>query len=114
MSLATADVELERLQLTASFIEVALWVCQIIRKAGFWADFIDPSSGRPYFGRTTNATLCGADERYRNLGFQVVDSGCCKVLEHGAWGRNVFVGTIFTNAPIHASVLSEIISVEKN
>lgn len=113
MSVWSMEMELERLQLTSGFIESALTICSALKRCGYWADFIDPSSGRPYLGKYTNSTLCDTDDRYRSLGFRVTDLGCCKVLEHGSWGTKAFVGTIFTNAPIHSPALSEILAQAK-
>ncbi|VDD91436.1 unnamed protein product [Enterobius vermicularis] len=121
MSAWSMGMELERLQLTAGasltrfqFIEAALRICEILRKYGYWADFIDPSSGKPYLSKSTRGTLPANDERYRTLGFRVTDFGCCKVLEHGSWGTHAFVGTIFTDAPLHSAALTEILAVDKD
>ncbi|XP_026232877.1 metabolism of cobalamin associated Db isoform X3 [Anabas testudineus] len=40
-----ADVEHEREQMLAKFIDGAKEICYALQKEGFWADFIDPSSG---------------------------------------------------------------------
>ena len=105
------------LQLKASltrfqFIEAALRICEILRKYGYWADFIDPSSGKPvrknafgsfgimrvlfsikrlgfqYLSKSTRGTLPANDERYRTLGFRVTDFGCCKVSIWTVWLRS--------------------------
>lgn len=42
-------VDSEREQMIRAFISIAKCICDYLKKVGYWADFIDPSSGRPYF-----------------------------------------------------------------
>ncbi|KAK3588042.1 hypothetical protein CHS0354_012088 [Potamilus streckersoni] len=98
-------VALEREELLASFVQGAGEICEALRAAGFWADFIDPSSGKPYLGECTSDTLFETDERYRKLGFEIEDLGCCKVIRHHLWGTHAYVGCLFTNAPVDHPVL---------
>ncbi|XP_013885428.1 metabolism of cobalamin associated Db isoform X2 [Austrofundulus limnaeus] len=99
MSSWSPVVEQERDQMLDKFVAGAQEICLSLQKQGFWADFIDPSSGLAYFGAYTNNTLFETDERYGHLGFQIEDLGCCRVIRHSLWGTRVFVGTICTNAP---------------
>jgi hypothetical protein len=63
-------------------------------------------------GPHTNATLFETDERYRKLGFQIEDLGCCKVIRHSVWGTHAFVSCLFTNAPVDHPLISQITSAE--
>ncbi|MEJ1278132.1 methylmalonic aciduria (cobalamin deficiency) cblD type with homocystinuria [Cricetulus griseus] len=90
------------------FINGAKEICYALRAEGYWADFIDPSSGLAFFGPYTNNTLFETDERYRHLGFSVDDLGCCKVIRHSLWGTHVFVGSIFTNAAADSHIMRKL------
>lgn len=103
-----AEVEQEREQMLDKFIDGAKEICYALQGEGFWADFIDPSSGLAFFGSYTNNTLFETDDRYRHLGFQIEDLGCCRVIRHSLWGTHVFVGTIFTNAPPSSLVMKKL------
>lgn len=108
MSSWSPDVEDEREKMLHKFIDGAQQICLALQGEGFWADFIDPSSGLAYFGPYTNLTFFETDERYGQLGFRVEDLGCCKVIRHTLWGTNVFVGTIFTNAPPTSDIIRKL------
>ncbi|CAD6196218.1 unnamed protein product [Caenorhabditis auriculariae] len=103
-------MEEERDKLTASFIMSAQAICTTLRNCGYWADFIDPASGRPYLEAYTNNTLFETNDAYKQMGFRIDDQGCCKVLQHALWGSHAFVGTIFTDAPLDSTIVKDILS----
>lgn len=105
MTAWSVAVEQERDQMLASFVEGAKQMCLTLQQRGFWADFIEPASGLAFFGSYTNNTLFETDERFRHLGFEIEDLGCCRVIRHSRWGTHVFVGTIFTSAPPSSVVM---------
>ncbi|XP_027445085.1 cobalamin trafficking protein CblD isoform X1 [Zalophus californianus] len=108
MTLWSEEVENEREMLLEKFINGAKEICYALRAEGYWADFIDPSSGLAFFGPYTNNTLFETDERYRHLGFSVDDLGCCKVIRHRLWGTHVVVGSIFTNATPDSHIMKKL------
>lgn len=108
MSKWSSQVEEERELKTEHFIQAAKEICGRLKEDGYWADFIDPCSGTPYFGPHTNTTMFETDEKYRLLGFRIEDLGCCKVISSAKYGRNVFVGCVVTNASKSSVVLEDI------
>lgn len=106
------DVDEEREKLLAAFIEGATEICDALRSVGFWADFIDPSSGKPFLGPHTNSSLFETDERYRKLGFEIEDLGCCKVIRHHIWGTRCYVGCLFTNATLTHPLIETMIDTD--
>ncbi|KAK3108179.1 hypothetical protein FSP39_002752 [Pinctada imbricata] len=105
MSGWSQNVENEREMLLAAFIQAACDICQNLIERGYWADFIDPSSGKPYLGHHTNSAMFETDERYKKLGFEIEDLGCCKVISHHLWGTHSYVGCLFTNAKVDDPIL---------
>jgi hypothetical protein len=98
MSTWSPKIEDERNELTDQFIKLAHEICAYLSAKQYWADFIDPSSGRPYYGPHTSDTLFETDERFRYFGINIVDLGCCRVVEHLQHGTHIFVGCVFTSA----------------
>lgn len=101
----------EREELTLNFINSAKEICERIEEFGFWADFIDPSSGQPYYGASGSDNLTETDDRMRHFGFSVEDLGCCKCLRHSSWGTHVFVGVIVTTAPTTSTIISSLMTL---
>uniref|UniRef100_A0A8C5KHX7 Methylmalonic aciduria and homocystinuria type D protein, mitochondrial n=3 Tax=Jaculus jaculus TaxID=51337 RepID=A0A8C5KHX7_JACJA len=108
MTIWSEEVETEREMLLEKFVHGAKEICYALQAEGYWADFIDPSSGVAFFGPYTNNTLFETDERYRHLGFYIDDLGCCKVIRHSLWGTHVFVGSIFTNAAPDSHIMKKL------
>ncbi|XP_060081542.1 cobalamin trafficking protein CblD-like [Ylistrum balloti] len=103
------DVEEEREALLAAFVQGAKEICEALESGNYWADFIDPSCGKPFYGPHTNATMFETDEVYRKLGFEIEDLGCCKVIRHHIWGTKCYVGCLFTNAPLTHPIIEMMI-----
>ncbi|XP_034987296.1 cobalamin trafficking protein CblD [Zootoca vivipara] len=108
MTAWSEEVENERENLIENFISGAKEICYALCAEGYWADFIDPTSGLAFFGPYTNNTLFETDERYRHLGFYVEDLGCCKVIRHNLWGTHVVIGSIFTNASPDSPIMKKL------
>uniref|UniRef100_A0A0M3IE11 NADH dehydrogenase [ubiquinone] flavoprotein 3, mitochondrial n=1 Tax=Ascaris lumbricoides TaxID=6252 RepID=A0A0M3IE11_ASCLU len=47
MSVWNANMEVEWMALSSGFVESAKAACDVLSSFGYWADFIDPSTGKP-------------------------------------------------------------------
>lgn len=100
MSFFNADVEEEREKLASNMISIGATTVEMLISMGYWADYIDPTSGLPMNTKNTSICLFENDESYVHFGFSIKDLSCCKVICHKWWGTRVYVGSIFTNAPL--------------
>lgn len=57
MSCWSREVDIEREKLMERYVSIADKMCTFLKESGYWADFIDPSSGRP-FHVSTSVLLC--------------------------------------------------------
>ncbi|XP_071186775.1 cobalamin trafficking protein CblD-like [Salvelinus alpinus] len=98
---------IDREQLLHKFVSGAKEICFALWTAGFWADFIDPSSGSAFFGSHSNHPLL-KEEEWSRLGFHIEASGSCTVIRHVLRGTPTFVGTVFTTAPANSQVMERL------
>jgi hypothetical protein len=66
-----------------------------LRLAGYWADFINPFSGRPFLTPFPSAAFYETDERLSYLNFQINDCGNCKIISNQCEQSHSFVGEAF-------------------
>ncbi|XP_034155446.2 metabolism of cobalamin associated Da [Pangasianodon hypophthalmus] len=85
-------------QLLDNFINGAKEICFLLWRGGYWADFIDPSSGRAYFGTWSHDPVLQADRR-RHSGFHIEDVASCRLTVHVLSDARAFTGTLITSAP---------------
>ncbi|KAF5301596.1 hypothetical protein FQR65_LT08901 [Abscondita terminalis] len=109
LKLLQYNKECETEKLAQTFVLMANNICDRLKKAGYWADFINPFSGRPYSFPQPNTALYKTDEKFRCLDFQIYDVNECKVISNvPSKGTNQFIGSLFTNAPSNKNHLNSI------
>uniref|UniRef100_A0A5S6QH33 Methylmalonic aciduria and homocystinuria type D protein, mitochondrial n=1 Tax=Trichuris muris TaxID=70415 RepID=A0A5S6QH33_TRIMR len=105
MKFWSLEVENERTAVFRDLISAAVQSVNFLNEHGYWADFIDPYSGKPYYSPATSDTLTESDERMCHFNFVIKDMVCYKVILHRDFGFNVIVGVLFTNAPSQSEPL---------
>jgi hypothetical protein len=92
-------IEMEKDRLLNVFMSFARVLCQSIRDAGYWADFIDPCSGLPMLTLNSSKVYSEVDGMECLLNYKSYNAGFCKILTHPKWGSSVYPATIFAYAP---------------
>uniref|UniRef100_A0A915JML4 Uncharacterized protein n=1 Tax=Romanomermis culicivorax TaxID=13658 RepID=A0A915JML4_ROMCU len=105
------------------FSNVAEEICNFVRASGFWADFVDPFSGKLFSGDFASPTDLAGTELALNRfsGLSVESAGSCKVISRQRLSINVndgkitepvenelspsVVGLIFTAASVDSPVI---------
>lgn len=106
-SLCEEAVQPDREQLLHRFVSGAKEMCFALWTAGYWADFIDPTTGAAFFASPSPNTL-QTEKELRHLGFHIEASGSCTVIRHILRGTPLFVGAVFTNAPTHSAAIARL------
>ncbi|KAK7583852.1 hypothetical protein V9T40_004815 [Parthenolecanium corni] len=101
-----SDQEIEHL--TKTFVLAAQHICQKLRNAGCWADFVNPFSGVPAIGAyARKQSTLEANECVPPLDFSITERHHCRVIEDKK--ARSFIGNIFTTAPARADILRKVL-----
>ena len=88
----------DNLNLVDDFVNLADLICRRLKRAGYWADFIDPSVDWSQMRRPNSSMLIEVAVRYHQLGFTLETNGKCQVISHHKLGTKLYVGSLLTNA----------------
>jgi Methylmalonic aciduria and homocystinuria type D protein len=72
-------------------------ICARLRLHGFWADFMNPFSGKPFYSYSSGKKLYKIDDRFRGLGIRFENLNNCLIIEPN--DATIFTGNIFTTGP---------------
>ncbi|XP_034947463.1 methylmalonic aciduria and homocystinuria type D homolog, mitochondrial [Chelonus insularis] len=102
--------EIETEKLAKYFLLAASDLCNKLKLFGYWADFINPFSGQPYFSPNKSSMLYKTDERFRCIGFKILKNNSCKVITHDT-KNNEFRGSLYTSAPSNSEFFRDILNM---
>lgn len=102
ITLSQSSASCEHEKAAIKFIFAAREICQRLRLHGYWADFLNPFSGKAFFSYNQKS-LYNTDQRFRGLcmklesikGFAAKDP-CLLISEDKS---SKFSGSVFTNLP---------------
>uniref|UniRef100_T1GDR5 Uncharacterized protein n=1 Tax=Megaselia scalaris TaxID=36166 RepID=T1GDR5_MEGSC len=99
--------ELEDSEKNASnFVLAAREITSRLRLHGYWSDFINPFSGKPFY-TWTSGKKTAMESRFKGLGIELENVNECTVIKPVP--SNVFSACIFTTAPSDEKTLKELL-----
>eukprot|EP00467_Chlorarachnion_reptans_P014107 CAMPEP_0114518106 /NCGR_PEP_ID=MMETSP0109-20121206/18262_1 /TAXON_ID=29199 /ORGANISM="Chlorarachnion reptans, Strain CCCM449" /LENGTH=208 /DNA_ID=CAMNT_0001698695 /DNA_START=160 /DNA_END=786 /DNA_ORIENTATION=- len=96
----TDPAEKEKDKLLKSFYAWCQNLCARLIEDGYWADYIDPCSGKPVLGEAGSSTYNEVEGMQLLLRYRYQQVGMCKVILHPKWGQRIYPASMFTNAPL--------------
>ncbi|XP_037936537.1 cobalamin trafficking protein CblD-like isoform X3 [Teleopsis dalmanni] len=90
------------------FVLAAKEISARLRVRGYWADFMNPFSGKPFYSWAHGKNLYKVDERCRGLNMKLTTENSCTVISTVDSDKH-FSGSIYTNAPCSFSEIKSIL-----
>jgi len=94
------EPDAEKDRLLESFVAWSRAICTKLRDMGHWADLTDPCSGLPVYTERGGSFYPDVIGGQMLLAYDMIDTGCCKLLSHPRWQTKVYPATMFTTAPL--------------
>ncbi|XP_013101217.1 cobalamin trafficking protein CblD-like [Stomoxys calcitrans] len=83
----------------SKFVLAAREITSRLRLHGYWADFMNPFSGKPFYSWASGKNLYKVDKRFRGLNMKLDKHNDCVVITSEDNAEQIFSGSIYTNAP---------------
>lgn len=77
---------------------------------GYWADFMNPFSGKPFYSYASGKNLYKIDDRFRGLCVKFENLNDCMIIS--ADEHVTFSGVIFTNLPSDLALLQKLVDTQ--
>ncbi|XP_022208914.1 cobalamin trafficking protein CblD [Drosophila obscura] len=92
------------------FVLAARDISDRLLSLGYWSDFLNPFSGRPYFMPKDDDKLYKQDWRFRGLNMNLTVKNHCMVISAEENDNTHFSGTIYCTAPSNYDVLVQLLA----
>ncbi|XP_030386486.1 methylmalonic aciduria and homocystinuria type D homolog, mitochondrial [Scaptodrosophila lebanonensis] len=99
------DIELG----ATKFVLAARDISDRLLSLGYWSDFINPFSGRPYYVPRDGSKLYKQDYRFRGINMRLSMHNDCLVIAAEDDVNTCFSGTVYTTAPGNRDLLLELL-----
>lgn len=116
ITLSQAVVSTDHEKAAISFVLAARELCARLRLHGYWSDFLNPMSGRPFHTYHQKSLYKLNDERFRGLCMKFeeikavgADENCLLICEDKS---TKFSGSVFSNIPANLELIKDLILEE--
>ncbi|KAH8386918.1 hypothetical protein KR093_003546 [Drosophila rubida] len=92
------------------FVLAAREISDRLMSLGYWSDFLNPFSGRPYFLPRDASILYKQDSRFRGVNMRLSNHNECVIIAPEENDKTCFSGTIFCTAPNNYPMLVELLA----
>jgi len=95
------------------FVLAAREISDRLMSMGYWSDFLNPFSGRPYFLQRDGSILYKQDYRFRGVNMRLSKYNDCVLIAGEENDNTCFSGTIFCTAPNNYDQLLELLAPDE-
>ncbi|MGB8701872.1 MAG: methylmalonic aciduria and homocystinuria type D protein [Thermosynechococcaceae cyanobacterium] len=95
----TPESEQQKQRLRRRALYLSRQLIAALEQADYWAEGFDPRSGLPGRSRPGLMTLDDVAVVQAVLGYRLIASGDCRLIEHPTWGCRVFPCVVVSTAP---------------
>ncbi|XP_055918880.1 methylmalonic aciduria and homocystinuria type D homolog, mitochondrial [Eupeodes corollae] len=107
LSLMTLKYDGDIEQGASKFVLAAREITSRLRLHGYWADFMNPFSGKPFYSWSSGKNLYKIDDRFRGIGMKLISQNNCIIISSDK--DSAFSGAIYSNAPSNFDLLKSLI-----
>jgi len=108
----TPETESLKAELRQRFLHLGFPIAHQLQKQGYWADLFDPQTGWPLLSPPGFLRLDDVAVVRSSLGYPLVASGGCALIEHPEWGNAVYPSILVSSAaPEVVATVTERITV---
>lgn len=108
----TAETEFYKQQLRAQFVQIGRLIVLSLQHLGHQAEIFDPRTGYPILSQPGSLRLDDVAVIQNSLGYPLIQTGGCRIIEHPTWGNAVFPSVLLSSATpdITQAVVEEILA----
>lgn len=94
----TAETEFYKQQLRSQFVQIGRQIVLSLQHMGYRAEIFDPRTGYPILTQPGPLKLDDVAVVQTSLGYPLIETGGCWVIEHPTWGNAVFPSVLLSAA----------------